>query len=242
MAYLSGKDVHAVFIDELDVKQSQNALTITNEAVAPKRRPLGSASPGCYLTGQVDGEMTISGWLDSETAVQLGDLTGDAKVISVLFAGNTVSSLFAGFQSAYVTGNKVGTDEDDLDSFEPVITANGCKANIGYVVGPHAAYTSAANTDATYATMNDDTGATGVGFLHITAIDLDGYDSVTFTVRHSDDHITFADHTAFTTAAAVGAQTVALAATVNKYLSVAHAYVGAGTDPSVTAFVGVAID
>lgn len=242
MAYISGEDLAAVLIDSLDVKQSQNALTVTNEAVVPKRRPLGSAYPNCYATGQVDGEMTLAGWLDDETAVQLGDLTGDAKVVSILFAGNTVSSLFAGFKAAYITGQRLGMAEDDLDTFEPVLTANGCKANIGYVVGPHAAYTDAANTDAAYATMNEASGTSGTAFLHITVIDLDDYDSVTFKVRHSTDHITFADHTAFATAAAVGAQTVALAATVNKYLSISHAYVGSGTSPSVTAFVGVAID
>jgi hypothetical protein len=242
VAYVSGKDLHAIFFDGLDVKQSNNELSITSEAVMPRRRPLGSVYKNCYPTGQVDGEMTITGWLDDVTSPQLGDLTGDSKVISVLYEGNAVSLHFAGFAAANVTGAKIGTAEDDLDTYEPVITANGRGPLIGYVVAPHAARTAAGNTDSAYATMNEASGVSGTAFLHVTAIDLGGYDDVTVKVRHSTDHITFADHTAFAAVTAVGAQTVALAATVNKYLSISHAYGGAGSDPTFTAFVGVAID
>jgi len=242
MAYTSAKDVSSVFFDGLDVKQSNNEMTITNEAIMPKRRPLGSASKSAYPTGQVDGEMSITGWLDSVTAVQLGDLTGDSKVISVLHDGGLVSSRFLGFKAANVTGAKAGIADDDLDSYEPVITANGCKANFGYVVAPLAARTTDEDTDDTYCTMLETTGASGTGFLHVTAIDLDGGTSVLITIRDSADHITFTDHTAFAAVTAVGAQTVALATEVKKYLSISWAWTGGSGSQTVTAFVGVAID
>jgi len=242
MAYTSAKDISSIFFDGLDVKQSNNAMTITNEAVMPKRRPFGSAYKGAYPTGQVDGEMTISGWLDSVTVAQLGDLTGDSKVISVLFAGGTVSSRFLGFQAAYVTGAKTGIADDDLDTYEPVITANGCKANFGYVVAPLAARTTDDDTDDAYCTMVETTGASGIAFLHVSAIALDGGTSVLFKIRDSADHITFTDHTAFAAVTAVGAQTVALASEVKKYLSISWEWTGGGGSQSVTAFVGVAID
>ena len=143
MAYLSGKDCGYVFVDGVNVAVSNNALTVTSEAICPKRRPLGQAYKTAYLTGQVDSELTVAGWLDTNTTAQLADLTGDAKVVSVLFGGNAVSGLFGGIRTAYVTGSKLGVSEDDLDNYEPVIVTSDCKANIGYVVAPYAARTTA---------------------------------------------------------------------------------------------------
>ena len=242
MAYLSGKDCAHLFVDGVDVAVSNNAVSVTSEAVCAKRRLLGTVSKAAMLTGQIDSELTISGWLDTVTVLQLGDLTNDAKVVSVLFGGNVVSALFAGFQTAYVVGSKLGMADDDLDTFEPVLVTSDCKANIGYVVAPYVARTDAGNTDLTYATMTEASAPTGRAFLHVGALDLGGSTSCTITVRHSDDHITFGNHTAFTTVTAVGAETIALASTVNKYLSIAHAWVGAGAAQTITAFVGVSVD
>jgi hypothetical protein len=226
----------------VDCAVSNNAVTITTEAVCPKRRPLGQAFKTAYPTGQIDSELAVEGWLDSVTVLQLGDLTNDAKVVSVLFGGNAVSQLFAGFKTAYVTGAKLGMSEDDLDSFEPLLVTSDSKAHVGYVVAPYAARTTASNTDATYATMTETSAASGTAFLHVAALTLGGSTSCTVTVRHSTDHITFSDHTAFTNVTAVGAQTLALASTVNKYLSISWAWNGAGSDQSLSAFVGVVVD
>jgi hypothetical protein len=235
MAYLSPKDCACVFFDGLDVKQSNNELTITSEAICPRRRPIGSAYKAAFITGQKDSELTIAGWLDDVTSPQLGDL-------SVLFGGNAVSALFAGFSAAHVVGQSLGTSEDDLDTFTPTIVANGCIAGIGYVVAPYAAYTAAGNTDAAYATMTEASAASGRAYLHVAALTLGGSTSCTVKVRHSSDHITFADHTAFTNVTAIGAETIALAATVNKHLSISHAWNGAGAGQSISAFVGVVPD
>jgi hypothetical protein len=234
MAYLSGKDCAYLFVDGVNVAVSNNAVSISSEAVCPKRRLLGTVSKAAMPT--------VSGWLDTVTVLQLGDLTNDAKVVSVLFGGNVVSALFAGFKTAYVVGSKLGMADDDLDTFEPVLVTSDCKANIGYVVAPYVARTAAGNTDSAYATMTETSAPTGRAFLHVGALDLGGSTSCTITVRHSDDHITFGNHTAFTNVTAVGAETIALASTVNKYLSIAHAWVGAGAAQTITAFVGVSVD
>jgi hypothetical protein len=241
MAYLSGKDCAYVFVDGVDVAVSNNELTITNEAVCPKRRPLGAVSKTAFLTGQVDAEMTIAGWLDTVTSVQLADATGDAKVVSVLFGGNTHSQLFAGLKTAYVTGRKLGMSEDDLDTYEPVLVTSSCKADIGYVVAPYAARTANGSTDASDARRDAAVASSGTAYLHIAALNLNGYTSLTVTVRHSDDGISWGDHTAFTTATAVGAQTLTLATAVKEYLSISWAWVGSGTSPSWSGFVGVAV-
>ena len=242
MAYLSGKDCAYLFVDGVDVAVSNNGVNLSSEAVCPKRRPLGQASKSAFLTGQIDSELGITGWLDTNTTAQLADLTGDAKVASVLFGGNAVSQLFAGFKTVYVAGAKVGLADDDLDSFEPVLMTSDCKANIGYVAAPYVERAAAANTDATYATMTEASGATGTAFMHVAALSLGGSTSCTVTVRHSTDHVTFADHTAFANVTAVGGQSLALASQVNKYLSISWAWNGAGSDQTFSAFVGVAVD
>jgi len=112
----------------------------------------------------------VRGWLDSVTQAQLADLTNDPKIISVLFGGNTVSSLFAGFKTAYITGSKLGMNEDDLDSYEPVIVTATARRTSGYVVAPWVARGAAGNTDLTYATMTETSAATGRAFLHVTAL------------------------------------------------------------------------
>lgn len=241
MAYLSGKDCAYVLVDGVDVATSNNAVSVTTEAVCPKRRPLGQAFKTAYLTGQVDSELTISGWLDSTTQAQLADMTGDAKVISVLYGGNTVGQPLAAFKTAYVTGSKLGVSEDDLDTYEPVLVTSDCKANIGKLIAPLAARTTAANTDATNADLGADA-ASGTAFLHVTALTLGGYTSCTVTVRHSDDDVTYSNHTSFTTTTAVGAQSLALASTIQQYVSVGWAWVGAGADQSITFAVGLAVD
>lgn len=242
MAYLSGKNCEYVFVDGVDVAVSNNELTITSEAICPRRRPLGDAYKTAYLTGQVDSEMTIGGWLDTDTTAQLADLTNDAKIVSVLFGGNAISQLFAGFKTAYITGSKLGMSEDDLDTYEPVIVTSDCRAEIGYVAAPYVARTTAGNTDTDDAQRDAAASTAGTAYLHIGAISLGGYTSVTVTLRHSSDGITYGNHTSFTAASAVGAQTIALSGTINQYLSIAWTYGGAGSNPTWTGFVGVKAD
>jgi len=242
MAYLSGKDCGYVFVDGVNVAVSNNALELSSEGVIPKRRVLGTVSKAAFPTGQVDSEIAIHGWLDADTSAQLADMTGDPKVISVLFGGNAISQLFAGFKTAYVTGSSLGVSEDDIDSYEPVLVTSNCKASIGYVVAPYAARTAAANTDAADAARDAAEATSGTAYLHIAALDLDGYTNLVIEVRHSSDGVTYADHTAFTAATAVGAQTLALAGAVNEYLSISWAYTGEGTAPTWSGFVGVSVD
>jgi hypothetical protein len=239
MAYLSGKDCADVLVDSLDVAVSTNEVEITSEAVVARRRPLGQAYKTAYLTGQVDSELAIRGWMDGDTLVQLGDLTNDPKVISVLFGGNAHSQPFVGFKTAYITGAKVGMSEDDLDTYEPVLVTSDTVADVGYVVAPLAARTTAGNTDGDDAQRLAGASTSGTAYLHITALSLGGYTNLTVTVRHSTDGITWNVHTAFPAVTTVGAQTLALTGTINQYLSISWAYGGAGAGPSWTGFVGV---
>ena len=79
----------------------------------------------------------------------------------------------------------------------------------------------------------------GRGLLQVTSLTLDGYTSFTATVRHSTDNVTFANLGSFTTVtASPRGHVLSVTGTVNRYLAVAGAYVGAGTSPTVTCLVG----
>lgn len=80
----------------------------------------------------------------------------------------------------------------------------------------------------------------GNGYLQVTALTLGGYTNVVVKVRHSADDVTYADLLSFVAVTAVGAQKVAVAGTVNRYLAASHAFGGAGSGQSVTYFAGFA--
>ena len=82
----------------------------------------------------------------------------------------------------------------------------------------------------------------GVAYLQVTALDLDGYDSVTITVIDDVDGTPpFGDLVAFTTVtAAPFAQRVTVAGTVERRLAVKWDFIGSGTSPSITFTVGFA--
>jgi hypothetical protein len=241
MAYKSGKDVHAILFDELDVKASNSEIGITCESIIPRKRPLGSVYPKNFVTGQHDAGMTIKGWFDPDTEPALGEITGTNKVVSLLHEGNAVADRFYGFAAAKVGGRGLGVQDDDLDSYEPTIVVDG-PLSFGYVVGPLAARTTAGNTDATYVDLGAASADGGRAFQHTTALTLGGYTSAALKVRHSTDHTTFTDKATFTDVAAVGAESVEIAGPLNQYVSMSWAWTGAGADQSITSFVGVGVD
>lgn len=242
MAYLSGKDCAYVLVDGVDVAVSNNELELTSEAVVQRRRPLGQAWRSVCLTGQIDSEMAIRGWLHPDTVAELAEFSAGAKVVSALIGGNAISQLFAGIPAAYVVGGKLGVSEDDLDSYEPVLLTSDAKWHTGYVVAPLAERTTAGNTDSDDAQRDSGAAASGRAFLHVTDLDLGGYTSLGVTLRHSSDGITYADHTSLGSVTAVGGSVITLTGTINQYLSIAWTWTGTGSNPSWTGFVGVAVD
>ncbi len=75
--------------------------------------------------------------------------------------------------------------------------------------------------------------------LHVLELTLGGYDSFTFTLRDSDDDITYGDVVAFTATTAIGAERKSVLTEVQRYTALVWTLQGAGSDPTVTPYVAV---
>lgn len=75
--------------------------------------------------------------------------------------------------------------------------------------------------------------------LHVLELTLDGYDSFTFTLRDSDDDVTYGDVVAFTATTVIGAERKSVLTEVQRYTALAWTLEGSGTSPTVTPYVAV---
>lgn len=84
------------------------------------------------------------------------------------------------------------------------------------------------------------TNANGAADLHVTALTLGGYTSVTVKVRHSADNITFTDLVTFTTVtAAPFAERKAVTGTVQRYTAISWDFIGAGSGQTFVPYVAL---
>jgi len=75
--------------------------------------------------------------------------------------------------------------------------------------------------------------------LHVPALTLGGFTSVTVKVRHSTDDITYADLITFSAVTAIGAQRATVSGTVNRHLAMSWLFNGAGSGQSIVPYVVV---
>ncbi len=239
MAYYSLKDCF-LYCSGYDLSAQMTGLGAKMTSEFVKWRGLGSTAPTTTLLGTRDVEITCAGLYESTTTaltVAPGNTTN--RVFVAGFETDDESKKFWGIPDALLSEAELNLAPDDLDRVTPVLVANG-KGYEGYIVAPLAARTTAGNTQATYADMGASASAPKA-FLIVTALDLDGYDSLTVTVQScATSGGSYDDETAFTAVTTTGGQTVTLAGTVNRYLAIKWAYAGTGTDPSWTGWVGVA--
>lgn len=241
MGYVSLKDCGHIYVGPTSVGSSAGGFRIKRTALMDERRFAGNVYPTALDTGIRNGELELTDVIyDTTTNPAFVPFPSTAQVVSVCLEGDTASARFYGFQAARVSAAEVVLDPEKMDDIVPEFTVAG-EVNYGYVVAPHAARSTAGNTDSSYA---DDgaQAASGHAYLHVPSITLGGYDNCIVTVRHSSDHASWGDHTAFTAVTAATHEVKALATTVERYLSVSWAWTGAGSGQSITFFVGVAVD
>jgi len=84
------------------------------------------------------------------------------------------------------------------------------------------------------------TSTNGRADLHVLALTLGGYTSVTVKVRHSSDNITFADLVTFTTVtAAPFAERKAIVGTIQRYTAMSWDFIGAGSNQTFKPYVAL---
>ena len=247
MTYYGSKDVGLVAMGSTGgannwvaaFKQVMGGLRTKVTAVTDSRKFVGNAFPTVIDTGAREAELEFTDVVYEGTMNSMWSPGANQLMVITCPEGDTLGAHFYGFQSALVTAAEAQFAPDAVDVIVPEITVTG-KVNLGTIVAPLATRTTAGNTDATWADLGTSY-ATGIAYIFTTGLALGAATSTTVKVRHSSDHITFVDHTAFTNITAIGNETKALSSLVNRYLSISWAYNG-GAGSSWTGTVGVAVD
>jgi hypothetical protein len=203
-----------------------------------ERLYLGEAVRRKKLTGIASCDIEQSGDLDDAAASVHAALVGggSGRVLSWGATGNTVGKHFAGALVNQVAYNPQPLPGD----FVSASAKYSCtEREDGLIVATHAARGAAGNTEAAYADSGASSALGGAGYLQLTSLTLGGYTNLVVKVRHSPDHVAWADLLTFTAKTAVGAERKTVATNpINRYLAVSWAWTGAGAGPSATFAVG----
>jgi hypothetical protein len=246
------KDIAGIYLGAVDVKGDIDGATVKMSAALQAFRPAGSTFPLKLDTGGRDGAMNLEGLANGAQTAHLALPAGDTADImcAVLpdggdpfLAAAPTGYRFFGIRTARIETTELGLAPDKVHSAKTGIIASGA-VDVGWVVSDPATSRGAnANTDTAYADMGA-ASASGVKvYLIVPAITLGGYTSVTPKLRHSSDGNTFVDVTggAFTAVTAASTQLLTVGVAVNRYLSIAWTWNGAGSGNSFRAFVGAAV-
>jgi hypothetical protein len=84
------------------------------------------------------------------------------------------------------------------------------------------------------------TSSNAVCDLHVNALTLGGFTSVTVKVRHSADNSTYSDLVTFSSVTAVGSNRQTFSGVVQRYTAMSWDFIGAGSGQSITPYVSIA--
>jgi len=193
---------------------------------------------------------TISGhdgWYDSaatSNAKAMVDLASGEHVLMLAHEGNTMGKRCHAAGGTIKSEFKASPTVGDFTRAAIDVAVSG-DLDSALIVLALASVSGDGNSEAAYL----DLGAAGVGaaganvYMACTAIALTGSTNLIVTLEDSTDHITFADHTAFTALTAVGAEKkVATDMTVNRYLAVKRVFTGLAGTPTATFTVAVKVN
>jgi hypothetical protein len=164
-----------------------------------------------------------------------------AQVVLYGFQGGAIGKKCTGLAGAFGAKYRRGMSRPQLHRVNAEFTVSGAKDE-GVILHDLAAETGSSwNTEGESVDHGAATTNGGAGQLQVNALTLGGYTNAVVKVRHSVDNSVWADLLTFTAVtAAPAAQRVAVSGTVNRHLSVACAYTGSGSGPSITPVVAFA--
>jgi len=212
---------------------------------------LGEADEVIWSAGTKQRELTQDGWFDDAVGSlhnAMYDLAAVQLPMSIAPHGNTNGAAFDGWSSIGRLEYKVQLTSADLTKAAAKYQSAGVQRQ-GIIVHALGTEVAAGNTDTLDVMLTAGANPAGTNggaiFTHVTAVGgTAAPTSVTFSLRHSTDGVTYADKAAsYTTIAAANIPASSsdyqtFTGTINKYASVAWTYTG-GTAPTVTFFVGV---
>ena len=253
MATKGVKDVAALYLGAVDVKANIETFGLSGHASLTQFHPVGAVYPAPQDGGGRSGALSFNGLANGAmtTHTVLAAQASANIVCAALIDGgesfvsaNPTGYRFWGIRSAILDTTDVALSPDEVHKASGNVTAAG-NIDFGWLVSnPATIRQTAGNSDAEYADMGVASAATGVkAYLILPTLTLGGYTSVTVKLRHSTDHSSWADVTggAFTANTIAGTQVLTITGVVNRYLSIAWTWQGAGSGQSFYAFVGVAV-
>jgi len=247
MAKYSGAQVGFFLVGGRDLASVTADFAEEREALTEETTPIGPTGAWAQhqATGSFKASLTQNGWYDDAALSSNEAFVEKQNTIQVIaFApeGNTVGKRLVQFLGAFVAKLTRAFSKDGLHKCNVAYTVTG-QVDEGRIIHDLKAETTAGHTNATSVSEAALTSNGGAALLQVTTITLGGYTNAIVTVRHSADNSTFADlvaMTAITAANTPGGERKTCAGTVNRYISCAWAWTGAGSGQSVTFALGFA--
>jgi hypothetical protein len=232
MAFVHGKSA-AVLLDGADVSAYFNQAETNIEVDTGETTTFGS-SWKTYIAGQAAGTFPFSGYFDP-TWNDLWDNIGDAPGSVLTFGPGGVAvgaavRLVKVLTASYTEGAEIG----GVVTFDWDVTADGT-VGFGRVIAASAAITADANGSSYDYTAQ--TTAGGIAHLHVFSVSAS--DSIDVTIEDSSTGSSgWATIGTFATKSAAGAERIAIAGTIKRY--VRAVYDVTGTDVSIVCSVHLA--
>lgn len=242
MTKYGSPDVAFFLIDGLSILGTMTEFDDKGTLHTEETTVLGSGWEEHYLTGLREVAISQKGFYDDASGSSnqtLVALSGSVRLLCFGLAGNTIGRAYRGIGGLLqATYNRL-PKRNELHKAEADYKISGTVRD-GKILHALGAKTAAGNTDASSVDNGASSASGGYMDLHVTALTLGGYDNVVVTLRHSSDNVTFANKQAATAVtSAPAAEQVSVSGTINRYTSVAYAFTGSGSSPSVTFMAGL---
>jgi hypothetical protein len=206
--------------------------------------PLGVEAERYDSSGVRAVTFTQKGWFDdgaNSMHEALKELPTTYQTLMFAFKGNVKARAFKGCGAQLRVGYQVGVNVGDVHS---AIAAYAVSGGIeeGFIVQELAALAGDGNSDAQYVDLGAAGANGGAVYAACSALTLSGRPDVTLKLRHSTDHITFADLVSMTAMSTIASERKTFAGAINRYVSASRAFGGAGGTPSLTFALGVVVN
>lgn len=237
MAKRGSSDVAFFLTDGYSILGAMSTIGDEAEEMTEETTPLGVANPTHDTVGMRSFVLTQEGWYDDAANGQhlsMVAASGTHRVINYGYSGNVIGRMVMGYASTLQTKYVRMAERATLHKANAEYLGSG-RVEQGVVLQPLAAIAGDGDTEADGFDGTAQSSAGGAAYLQVTALDLDGHDDLTVTIRDSADDMTYADLVAFTVVtAAPDAERVVVAGTVERYVAVEWEFGGTGTSPTAT--------
>lgn len=243
MAKYGSGQAGLALVDGFSILGSLTEMSDDTAALQEDTTTLGAAWETHEAHGVKTSQFMQAGFYnDAEGDIHeaLVDSNGVARVVCYAVNPNTNGLRFIGLSGAMQSRYKRTPGFKGFHKAAPTYEVSG-QRDEGRILHALGAETADDDTEADSVDNGASSANGGVGYLQVTAVDLDGYDDIVVKIRDSADDITFADLITFAAATAhPHAERTTVAGTVDRYLATSWAFTGTGTSPEVSFFVGFA--